>query len=187
VAWALAWDLSKIETLTKVLAILGTASFFGYKAVVGFFITNTSISLVVRRFAADDAEDFVGITVTLAKGDRGALVVHDLTVWVTPDGAQPIDCDVESGRLSYNTTSIETDDGKAIEKLLVRRDVPSTDNPFLHLSPGESTQFAAYTRVPRHLPCVVNAVLLGRKPSDRPVGQWRASAVSFPEERVGAP
>jgi len=63
----------------QVAAWIGAALFFGYKAFAGYFIIDLSLKLDCERTRMPNGgRDYLRATVTVKKGERGAIELHDL-------------------------------------------------------------------------------------------------------------
>jgi hypothetical protein len=177
-------NAGEIQATATVLAILGAGAFFLFKAAYGYHNINCSIGVTCDRQRKDTDTDFLKATVTLEKGPNTALSLLRGEVRFTPARTpQPVELHLQ--RLSV------TEDRAGV--LVVRWDTPAPERA-LFVSPGEKTHFACVAEVPCDEPCLVEAVILGRKRlrrralegGSRFLAQWRATAVSLPlDERDG--
>jgi hypothetical protein len=162
-------DSDKIKNLAQVFAWFAAGCYFGYKAVVGYFLVNLSVSVDAQRYAAEDkTKEFLEVKVLIKKGDRGTLHLHDAKIRVKQDNtSEEVGLDVK--RFSYDR-----------EKTLAINFKKELKWNTLNFSPGEETCFATWTKVGSKCPCLVEVVVIGTMSSSPFVSQWRASTVSFP-------
>src|SRR5271165_4210155 len=86
--------LTRTKDAAQVLAWLGAAVFFGYRAYSGYFITDLDLKLECeRKRQADTEPDLVSVCATVEKGERGAVALHDVRAWL---------CDHRDGHMAGN-------------------------------------------------------------------------------------
>jgi hypothetical protein len=170
-----------VNLLVQTVALLGAAGYFGYRFITGYFIVNLSLSLSAsRRKSPNPGEDFLSVAVTLTKGDRGSLNLHDAKLRVTWEGGEVIHDLPGIDRRNYLGERLGSFERKTIN--FAER---AAYSPFLRLTPGEEAVFSAYVKVPSASVCYAEVIILGErrwgKRRGRRVGQWRSSILSFPE------
>lgn len=172
---------SYLKDWGQIAAWTGAALFFAYKIVSGYFIIDLSLKMECeRRKLRDRAQDYLAVTVTAKKGERGAIELHDarLTVFDYSTGQKIHDSVRFKGarRLTYGPG---VDGYKEVDPEKI-----SIDHPLLNFAPGDEMLFAAMFEVGNAQVVTVEAVLLGRKKFRLPdkFGQWRATRVSLPLE-----
>jgi hypothetical protein len=171
-------SLTGWRKLAEILALLAAAVFFMYKAVTGYLITNMSIELqCFRQPIPHKAEDYLHVIMTLTKGDKGTVRIHDAQARMHIEGEEHRTVSFSgASRLSFITKTVE-----GFKRHVINWDTRSEKNPFLNLSPGEKAQFSCFAEVPRHSLCTVEVAVLGNHVASWKMGQWRASFVSLPE------
>lgn len=176
--------LDGLDATVKILAYLGAASFFIYKAVTGYFIVNLSLSASCERKRTSNANlDNILLNVTLNKGDRSSLVLYDMKAKVSYARIEEILTFSGINRLSFN----EEKSSEVVKRTIEFNRLSKF--PFLRLSAGEQTSFALLIEnVPTDQICRVDVAVLAKKNSivkrlrrlRYGVGQWRTSIISFP-------
>lgn len=158
-------------------AYLAAGIFFLYKMLAGYFMTNLSVTLTTARQHLTSERDHLAVSVELAKGDRGTVRLHDCQVRISWKGDPPIIKPlIGTDRRSKNTERF----AEKLKRNVVNWDKRSVTQPFLHLTAGESSQFATYAEVPANAICEVEVAILAMRRTGVRVGQWRASAISLP-------
>lgn len=165
-------DSEKIKNLAQVFAWFAAGCYFGYRAVVGYFIVNMSLNVDAQRQGFKDKEakkDFLKATISIKKGDRGTFNLHDAKIRVKQNNAwsMPIVLDVKRFGFTLNKT-LEINFNEQL------------DRTTLNFSPGEEASFATWTEVCSESPCLVEVIVMGTMSYSPWVSQWRASTVSFP-------
>jgi hypothetical protein len=173
----LSLPLSEWESIAKTLGFFAAALFFIYKAISGYLITNMSVKLdFTRQRSAKNDADYLVVTASLSKGDRGSVNIHDAQARVRYDSGEPPPVPlIGVERLSYKTVRLNNEDQKQIDW-----DKRSEISPFIRLSPGEEAEFACCWEVPRTAACKVEVVFIGKRLRGKRLGQWRSSGVSLP-------
>ena len=172
--------LSDWDHLTKALALLAALLFFAYKAISGYMVTNMSLKLACTRQPSDQSHDDLTLSITLLKGDRGSVAIHDATVRLyradggDNDKPEPIPL-TSIKRLSFNTVSSGSANGKK-----VAWDAPSRSKPYLNLTPGDEMTLSAYCQVASAGVWRVEVVVLGSRLFSPFVAQWRGSLIALP-------
>jgi hypothetical protein len=171
------------QAITATWGFLCAGGFFLFKAAYGYNNVNCSIGVTCERQHRDGGTDFVSATVTIDKGPNTALsLLHGEVRFSAAEISQPVPLHLHRLKASEG--------GPA--SLSIAWDAPAPENA-LFVSPGEKMHFACFAEVPRDEPCLVEAIILGRKRLRRPnsrtstgfLAQWRATAVSLPlQERV---
>ena len=164
------------KNLAEIFALGAAGAFFIYKLFTGYFVSNLSISIECFRQSNMDGEsDFLSVTATLDKGDRGSINLHDAQVRATWPNGELTESLIGLNRLSFKTNNV----GNYKVKLVNWRTL-SSKFPVLRLTPGEKSHFSCYIAIPTNVPCTVEVIVLGKKPKSWLVGQWRASTTSLP-------
>jgi len=164
---------------------LAGGAFFGYKAFSGYQIMNLSVSVDASRSAdKDGGKDFLKVAVTLSKGDRGTVQLHNIKGRIRvregsaeEGGADPEELCFDAFRLDHEWRPL-----RRTGRQLGTWESVNPRNSLLNLAPGESTIVSDYARVPSRVPCLIEVVVLGRRRSGIQMGQWRASCVSLPKD-----
>jgi|HubBroStandDraft_1064217.scaffolds.fasta_scaffold331560_1 hypothetical protein len=172
--------IGTIKDLAQILAWIAAAGFFTYKAISGYFVVDASLRLDCERKRAR-SRDFLSVTATLKKGERGAIALVDARVRVRNGGnsatiGEPQEL-VGIRRLSYAS------DGDEKKKITFDR---FSQDSTLNFAPGDEMQFSAFFDVGTDDAYVIEAVVLARRVVPwigRPrFTQWRSSRVSLPLE-----
>lgn len=165
------------ESIAKTLGFFAAAGFFIYKAISGHLITNMSIKLDFnRQRSAKTDTDYLVVSASLSKGDRGSVNLHDAQVRVRYDSSKPPAVAlIGVERLTYRTVKLKNEEQKQIDW-----DKRSENSPFITLSPGEEAEFACCLEVPIKAVCEVEVVFIGKRLRSTRLGQWRSSGVSLP-------
>src|SRR2546427_3280903 len=113
-------SLDSAKTLAEVgknffeaVAWLSAGLFFGYKALSGYLITNISMKVDCERRAKPESQvdDYLLITITLTKGDKGTVQLHDAQARIgTPTGYLAPLFFVGVNRRSFGSERIELED-----------------------------------------------------------------------------
>lgn len=162
----------KLNEWGQLVAWLAAAVFFAYKVLSGYLISDVSIKLACERKHKSAELDYLALTVTLKKGERGGIVIHD-------GQARVRGLTVNSPQELIGVRRLDRPDPAEIARIKweeLRRG--------LNLPPGDEMQFAALFEVPCGQSAVVEVVVLAKKlwrPTHK-FGQWRASYVSLPHE-----
>jgi hypothetical protein len=162
----------------EAFAWLCAGGFFVYKAFSGYLISNLSLSLKCQRRHTGRGTDYLVVTARLKKGDRGAVSLHDIRAHVSPtvEGESDFQSLVGINRLSSR------DVGNGIWNVLKTQ---SREAPLLNLPPEDETSFSQCFVVPSDLPCAVDVTVLGGWSWHRKTRyQWRASAISLPNDEI---
>jgi hypothetical protein len=169
--------LSEWESIAKTLGFFGAAVFFLYKAISGYLITNMSVKLDFnRQRSAKTDMDYLVVNVSLSKGDRGSVNIHDAQARLRYDSSEPPPVPlIGAERLSCKTVRLNDEEQKQIDW-----DKRSESSPFIRLSPGEEAEFACCWEVPPKAACKVEVVIIGKRLRSTRLGQWRSSGVSLP-------
>lgn len=172
--------LEILQTLGTILATFAAGIFFLMKVASGYLVTNAHAELRLDRRSSGDGEDLLVVEVTVVKGDRGTLRLHDVQALVRcGDDERAIELPGVR-RLSFRTERTEVEPGVEHAFLRVLWDRTSKSAPHLNLTPGERATFATCCSVPEGQAVEVEAVVLGRTLVREKVGQWHAAAVAPP-------
>lgn len=164
-----------IKDIAQIGAWVAAGIFFAYKAVSGYLIVDASLRLDCERKRVG-SDQFLKVTATVKKGERGAIRLLDSRVRLTQGGATIGESQEFVGirRLSFVTSS----DG--IKKVVFEK---LSKDRILNFAPGDEMQFSAFFRVEGDDVYVIEAVVLGSRVVlglRRYLCQWRASCVSLP-------
>jgi hypothetical protein len=189
-----------IRTLPLNVAFLTAAAaaiLFLFKFAAGYFIANLSVELSQRRRVAKEGKDCLVITVKLSKGDRGTIALHDVRLQIISANDESIW--VKDGIPSKEGKRLSLDDNRRFrfsfsgeEPTRPTLDFSGYDEttPVLHLTPGEVAHFDALAEVPSAETVTIEVAILGQTllmnflSKNRGVGQWRASFISLPGDRL---
>src|SRR5471030_2722941 len=72
------------EHIAKIAVVIGALLFFAWKAFAGYHVTNMVLNIsCVRQPSSTEGKDDLAVLVTLKKGDRGTVSLHDaqFLVW----------------------------------------------------------------------------------------------------------
>ena len=165
------------------LGVAGGAWYFLVQNRRGSHMPNLSISLSCeRRQSEEDGADWLAITATLKKLDRGTLGLsfaraeisegvnrRESALWgvglVAREGL-PLYHAIKRGGKETNDLDWESDHAEP-----------------LNLTPGEETQISALCQVRANAAYQVKVVIVAFQYGFQRFGQWQASAVSLPRER----
>ena len=164
-----------IQPYVQLFAYLAAGIFFAYKLFAGYFMTNLSITLTTARQHSTREQDHLVVSVELAKGDRGTVQLHDCQVKISWNDKAVIRPLIGADRRSKNIEHFDRS-----KRSVVNWDARSVTQPFLHLTAGETANFATYSAVPANAICEVEVAILAMKRTGVRVCQWRASAISLP-------
>jgi len=166
-----------IKTIVETFAYLLAGLFFIYKWLAGYLTTNLSLRVKCQRARdeVDNTKDVLAIMLVLSKGDRGSLKIHDIEVRVNGQTVPEL---AKLREQLWRFSNISPT--KQIPYRQIKWGQRSSRSPSISLTPGEETQLASYCKVEHATVCRVEAVILGNRKHSRYLGEWRASAVSFP-------
>ena len=162
-----------IQTIAVVLVGL----FFVYRFVTGWMSANVDISIEPTRVHLDNKEDYLGVTVKLARGEYGTLQLGDAQIRITYPDSSPdqINSLVGIKRLAHRDNELVW--GEELSKMP------------LNLHAKEKSEFAAVFTVPRKRVCRIEVALLTHRVGDgfewfarEHWGQRRSSSISLPLE-----
>ena len=171
-----------LRHFAEVFALISAGGFFLYKAISGYLVTNLSLKLsCVRQRIPGGKEDYVKATLTMEKGDRGTVKIHDVlgTVCTIGDMKTPI-ASTTFDSLGMDRRSFKQIPFGNTHRAEIIWNKLSETQPFLNLSPGEKTHVSFLATVPTGEPYVIYLVVLGQRRFSRRMAQWRASTVSLP-------
>jgi hypothetical protein len=166
--------LEHLKDVAETAALACAAVYFGYRARIGYFRVNLSLSVSSSREQCSQSEDWLVVALKLAKGPNGSLTLHDAQARVTWTGGSRILAFPGIARSSFDTSSVPYD------RRVVSWDRVSAGSPLLKIVPGEETELAVHCEVPRQEVCNIEIVVLGQQTHRNPIGQWKASHVSLP-------
>jgi hypothetical protein len=160
-----------LSGFAQVLGVAGGAWYFLAQKRHGAQKPNLSVLIACERRASDKQDtDWLSITVTLKKLDRGMLGLLLVRARIS-DGN---DFEQEVNFWGKDLVKM-TADGSSL-------DWKSGDGGELNLTPGEETQLAAVSRVATDAAYHVGVVIRAYQHGDNRLGQWQASTVSLPKE-----
>jgi hypothetical protein len=164
-----------IKAIVESIAFGCAGGFFVWKIRSGYQVVNLSLDLQCHRVARAADIDLLVVSVTVTKGDRGSLEVHDVQARFT------IRDQVRTAAFAgFERSSFTTESLPAAERHVINWSKPSKSSPFLRLTPGESTSFSCHVEVPKSETCFIEVAVLGKQASGKKVGQWKATHVSVP-------
>jgi len=164
-----------LKAWAETIAYASGGVFLIYKVLAGYFITDVSLTISSVRAPREQGHDYLSVTASLKKGDKGTIRIHDARVRITQQMSDNVVDEqrmIGIDRLSYTTDQTG--------RLRIDFSKASKTAPWLSLPPGDETQFVALCDVPNTLPCSIEVVILGCRLWGGRTGQWRASAISFP-------
>lgn len=178
-----------IKNWVEIAAYCAAFVFFSYRVLSGYFLTDVSIGLDCERKRAPGTEDkdYLGISVTLKKGERGGISLHDASVRITSCKANqtfgPLPL-VAIARLNRTAPAQDpVGDAGILRAQIDWTKIPS-NAPRLNMPPGDETRLAAFVEVDAGVPYMVEVVVLARTLLLRKLhmrfSQWRAARVSLP-------
>ena len=171
------WWIEHARDIAEAVALLCAGAFFGYKAYTGYLRVNLSLSIQCQRHASATAgEDYLAVSVRLAKGANGSLTLHDVKARIAHHQ------EVQFLSFTGVTRSECVSELQPYARKVVDWSRLSEQSPLLKVVPGEETQLSAFCKIPAGWACVVEVVVLGQRTNRRAMGQWKASCVSLPIE-----
>jgi len=163
------WKL--VPAFIQAFAAFGALIFLLIRYYRGSEITNLSLTVESERVKSGLAElDWLVVRLTLKKGDRNTVVLHDIQARfstvekpVVFTGNQRLGHELCQGRYR------------------IAWDTANADYPLINLPAGDETQLAAWVQVPSDKPCIIEVVVVGIHYGQKVgPGQWQASDVSLP-------
>jgi len=158
----------------QAVAVVLVGLFFLYRFMTGWMSANVDIAIESTRVHLDE-DDYLGVTVKLARGEYGTLQLGDAQLRITYLDSSPasvLDL-IGTKRLAYEDC-----------KLVWAKE---TANDPLNLHAKEKSEFAAALRVRRKQVCYIEVTLLTHRVGDGfewfardHWGQRRSSSVSLP-------
>jgi len=141
--------LADARHLAEIMALLSAAVFFAYKAISGYLITKLTIKRrSMRQHIPGANHDHLKVTITLEKGDRGTVQIHDVQGRVcTANGKLPLVFETDLDSLGVDRRSFKHKSFGNTERALINWEKLSQTSPFLNLSPGEKTDFSFLAKV----------------------------------------
>lgn len=172
----------------EVAAYVAALAFFLYRALSGYFIVDMSVKVSSerRRRPGSDNVDYLAIAVTLKKGERGGVRLHDAQVRLQSDGAENTQLGPKEliTIMRVNRTDLEKDLPNVPKRARIDWTLIPPDSPRLNLPPGDETQLTALFEADAGTPYVIDVVILARRIFyglwNGRLGQWRASSISLP-------
>jgi hypothetical protein len=171
-------SLSDWDHLAKSLALLAALVFFAYKAISGYMVTNMSLKLACTRQPSNKGNlDDLALSITLLKGDRGSVAIHDATVRLYGAdgvGLGPIPL------TSIDRLTLDPDSSGNANRKKVAWDTSLDSKPCLNLTPGDEMTLSSYCQVSSAGVWRAEVVVLGRRVFSPFVAQWRGSLIALP-------
>ena len=168
-----------IKNIATALGILATALYFAIKILGGYEVLNVKLAVRSKRESKPNSDrDYLAITATVTKGDRASVQLHDAQARITVNGLSH-----EIAFKGVERLSIKKIEEQSIYRHVVLWGLRSKKATFLNLTPGEESEFACITEVPKDQACIVEVVFLGQRPNSIRLGQWRASHASLPNTK----
>src|ERR1700722_11713445 len=130
--------LSVIKDVAQIAAWVLAGLFFVYKAVSGYLIVDASVKLDCERKHVG-SHQFLSVTATVKKGERGAIRLLDARVRLTKVGAT---IGVTKELVGIRRLHNERCDGS--EKAVFEE---SSKDPILNFAPGDEMQFSEFFEV----------------------------------------
>lgn len=166
--------LTKLKSYFEVLAYFFGALFLLLQLVYGQFNAGMEVAVDLERasIASPSDQDNLAVLVKLKRGDIGRLEIKDMVLEIT-------NMDEPNSKPSFIQIP---------RKILAERDAPSgkiantESRSGMFLPPGDATQIAYLVKVSKGAPIHVDATVSAQRTgfwSD--FSQWRASAISLPE------
>lgn len=171
----------KLHEWGQLFAWAAAALFFGYKLLLGYLITDLSLKVSCERRHKEGDLDYLSVTVTAKKSERGAIKLDDAKARVrglTPDNPREL--------FGIHRLERSNPDGQN-ERALIKW---TESSGCLNMAPGDEMQFAALFEVPCGQASVVDVVVLGKifwrtwRGGSARWGQWRACAISLPHSSL---
>jgi hypothetical protein len=161
-------------------ALLAGGSFFLWKLCTGWLYPNMGLCIRTKRHRRADGKDGLAVTVMFDKGSVDSVWLRDVEVRLTAfEGEELSDKSVQYVRIRgfqpVPESSTQTVDWGGV----LKRDE-------IAVSPGEKLEYAGYAVIDADRPYLVEVAVLAdrtffRLIMDRCI-QWRASAVSLPDD-----
>lgn len=182
--------LDRWKVFLEIVAWFAASLFILYKLVTGYYFhPDMSVKVVAKR-----GPKHISACLTVKKGDRGGIELHDARVVLCNFLGQPFGED----RVFVCIRRYGFDPERA--SFRVKFQEHETD-PMLLIVPGDEMQFSTFFEVQSPEPFIVNAVVLGRQVlvykgffaswtkkalltfwARKTLLQWHASAVSLPTD-----
>lgn len=185
-ASALAQWKTSLEIVTWVFA----SAFIAYKLITGYYFhPDMSVTLVAKR-----SPKHISACLTVKKGERGGIELHDARVQLCDSSGQAIG---EPRVFSYIRRYRFDPEGQSGSFVVEFRE--DRTDPMLLIVPGDEMQFSTVFEVTSSDALILNAAVLGRQVlvykgflawtetgfwrfwSRKTLLQWHASAVSLPD------
>lgn len=162
----------KLSDWGQLAALLAAAVYFGFKTLSGYLISDMSVKASCERKHGPDGLDYLAVSVTVKKGERGGVIIHDAQARVTPsvpDEPQEL----------IGIRKLVPDTAGATARITWKQEPEG-----LNMPPGDEMQFASMFKVPCRQPCRVEVVILARKflQFKGALGQWHACCISLPHD-----
>jgi hypothetical protein len=179
--------ITEILLNAALLSAIGAGIAFVYKALTGYYRTNMDVSLSqIRQATGTPGEDNIVLLITLKRGDRSTLALHDISVRFSWAGGEQVKCVDEIFRSAWKRDN-------QLNRLVIDLGHINDEVPLLKMTPGETVMYSLHTTVPSDKVCHICTTVLGqliivneltgkRKQivKNRWIGQWKASIDSLP-------
>jgi hypothetical protein len=171
-----------VEYWIKIVAFFAAAAFFIYKVITGSFFVNLSLRVSTERSAKIGSDDDqLAVSMELAKGERGSILLNEIQVRVKHPEVQP--------PIRVHGTFRAMREMDQYQKEIINFDKPDVDFQWYRIPPGETAVFTCLIpSIPRNHPCIVEVIVIAEreyiitKRTTKKWGrsQWRSSAISLP-------
>lgn len=189
-----------LKMYLEIAAFGFAALFFFSRLVYGEFNAGMEVRLELKRVAHNDQQDLVVGNISMKRAEVGRLEIVDIVLEVAHNVLEPARREalrVDPNILLERHYSVSHDArvgglvcGKAELTLAQEPNVPQfalCHRPNrIHLPPNDGTHVSQAFLVPRGNPVLVDATVLATRTGiwfGKP--QWRVSAVSLPQDRLG--
>jgi len=160
-----------IKNYAQVAAWATAGLYFLSKLIMGYFVTDLSLSITSQRQPMSTlGKDYLVVSITITKGDRGTFQVSDSHI-ITTQGSV-----VRQHKLNIRRLKSES---KNHGRQFVFPPEP-LQNWRLNFSPGESANYSTWTVIESDEPCLIEVGIIGTAFASRIFSQWRATTVSLP-------
>ena len=177
-------DLAEtIKAFVEIIAILlGGGVLWYYKWKAGYEVINLSLDLQCNRTPKDADTDLLVLFLTLNKGDRATLDVHDVQARFTIGDQVKVIPFIGFERSTYDTEQLPASGHPATKRRVIVWTKRAETSPFLRLTPGESTRVSLQYpgKLLKTETCFIEVAVLGIQASGKKGGQWKATYVSVP-------
>lgn len=195
-----------VKECLEILAILlGGGWLWYYKRKAGYEVVNLSLDLQCHRTPQDADTDLLVLSLTLTKGERATLDVHDVQARFTTRERVTIIPFIGFERSTYKCEQLPVSGRcsivrwginwsgilriftkqprrRTIERRVIDWTKRAETSPFLRLTPGESTRISILypDKLLKNEMCFIEVAVLGKQANGKKGGQWKATYVSVP-------